>query len=225
MAGLDPAIQRRRKNGFRTKARLDQSERWTMPRHQELDVIAKKSRARPASPRPRPTSPVNGAGGKTGCRDDSGAPRLVPGRHKFFYTRLSDGSAAKLARRRLQLLLPGLVVFPIANGARDHAHVTAFQSGFRRAGGIVARRGATGLRPGPGRSLAGRQRHLRQPAPPQLRSIAPPRPIANPRLPVRRHRPAPSCCGWTASPIPRCWSACPWPGRPTRTPATLPRPL
>jgi len=29
----------------------------------------KKSRARPASPRSRPTSPVNGAGGITGCRN------------------------------------------------------------------------------------------------------------------------------------------------------------
>src|SRR5437660_1342491 len=33
-----------------------------------------KSRARPASPRSRPTSPVNGAGGITGCLDDSDAP-------------------------------------------------------------------------------------------------------------------------------------------------------
>src|SRR4029077_17420014 len=33
-----------------------------------------KSRARLASPQPRPTSPVNGAGGITGCRDDAQSP-------------------------------------------------------------------------------------------------------------------------------------------------------
>jgi hypothetical protein len=44
----------------------------------------KKSRARPASPRSRPTSPVNGAGGITGCRNDSEAPLVVPGPEIFF---------------------------------------------------------------------------------------------------------------------------------------------
>jgi hypothetical protein len=38
------------------------------------DGKIKKSRARLASPQPRPTSPVNGAGGITGCRDDAQAP-------------------------------------------------------------------------------------------------------------------------------------------------------
>jgi hypothetical protein len=43
-----------------------------------------KSKARPASPRSRPTSPVNGAGGITGCRNDSEAPGVVPGSKTFF---------------------------------------------------------------------------------------------------------------------------------------------
>ena len=42
-----------------------------------------KSRARLASPQPRPTSPVNGAGGITGCRDDSKPPESFPGPQNF----------------------------------------------------------------------------------------------------------------------------------------------
>ena len=57
-----------------------------------LQGLEQKSRARPASPRSRPTSPVNGAGGITGCRDDSEAPESVPAVQKFFRTRLSDRS-------------------------------------------------------------------------------------------------------------------------------------
>jgi hypothetical protein len=44
----------------------------------------KKSRARPASPRSRPTSPVNGAGGITGCFDDSEAPKSFQPVQNFF---------------------------------------------------------------------------------------------------------------------------------------------
>ena len=43
-----------------------------------------KSRARLASPQPRPASPVNGAGGMTGCRDDAEAHGIVPDRYVFF---------------------------------------------------------------------------------------------------------------------------------------------
>src|SRR6266436_6686937 len=56
-------------------------------------ISGEKSRARPASPRSRPTSPVNGAGGITGCRDDSEPPELGPAALKNFRTRLSDRSA------------------------------------------------------------------------------------------------------------------------------------
>src|SRR5437879_278937 len=37
----------------------------------------KKSRARLASPQPRPTSPVNGAGGLTGCRDSAAPTQTI----------------------------------------------------------------------------------------------------------------------------------------------------
>src|SRR5260370_34995476 len=37
-----------------------------------------KSRARLASPQSRPTAPVNGAGGMTGCRNDAQAPDSFP---------------------------------------------------------------------------------------------------------------------------------------------------
>jgi hypothetical protein len=47
-------------------------------------ISRRKSRARLASPQPRPTAPVNGAGGITGCRDDSQAPRVVPAPGKIF---------------------------------------------------------------------------------------------------------------------------------------------
>jgi len=47
-------------------------------------VILDKSRARLASPQPRPTSPVNGAGGITGCRNDAKPPGLVPRSRIFF---------------------------------------------------------------------------------------------------------------------------------------------
>src|SRR5882757_2593981 len=60
--------------------------------------IDEKSRARPASPRSRPTSPVNGAGGITGCRNDSEAPGVVPSVPKYFRTRLSDRGACDLDR-------------------------------------------------------------------------------------------------------------------------------
>jgi hypothetical protein len=43
-----------------------------------------KSRARLASPQPRPTSPVNGAGGKTGCQDYADAPDLFRTPPNFF---------------------------------------------------------------------------------------------------------------------------------------------
>src|ERR1700728_4879783 len=51
----------------------------------------KKSRARLASPQPRPTSPVNGAGGMTGCRENAAVSKIVPDHQDFFGTRLSDG--------------------------------------------------------------------------------------------------------------------------------------
>jgi Membrane transport protein len=44
----------------------------------------KKSRVRPASPRSHPTSPVNGAGGITGCQDYSEPPGVVPVSRKYF---------------------------------------------------------------------------------------------------------------------------------------------
>src|SRR6266436_5046000 len=44
----------------------------------------RKSRARLASPQPRPTSPVNWGRGITGCRDDAQAPGLVPALRIFF---------------------------------------------------------------------------------------------------------------------------------------------
>jgi hypothetical protein len=44
----------------------------------------KKSRVRPASPRSHPTSPVNGAGGITGCRDDSEPPESFPRPENIF---------------------------------------------------------------------------------------------------------------------------------------------
>src|SRR6476660_9959228 len=49
----------------------------------DLQSIRKKSSARPASPRSRPTSPVNGAGGITGCREDSEPPSGVPCQLKY----------------------------------------------------------------------------------------------------------------------------------------------
>jgi hypothetical protein len=55
-----------------------------------LYAFQKKSRARLASPQPRPTSPVNGAGGITGCWKDARAPSVVPVLRIFFRTRLSD---------------------------------------------------------------------------------------------------------------------------------------
>jgi hypothetical protein len=56
----------------------------------EKQTAKKESRAQLASPQPRPTSPVNGAGGMTGCYDYAQALRsfLLPG--TFFRTRLSD---------------------------------------------------------------------------------------------------------------------------------------
>jgi hypothetical protein len=79
-----------------------------------------KSRARPASPRSRPTSPVNGAGGITGCRDDSQAPGLVPASVKFFRTRLSDD-------RQPDRNGFVRVVFVIAMGRGTSQHVRVFQ--------------------------------------------------------------------------------------------------
>jgi len=55
-----------------------------------INPVAEKSRARLASPQPRPTSPVNGAGGITGCRNDAHAPGVVPPPANNFCTRLSD---------------------------------------------------------------------------------------------------------------------------------------
>jgi hypothetical protein len=57
-----------------------------------LADILQKSRARLASPQPRPTSPVNGAGGITGCWKDARAPESFPSPRIFFHTRLSDSS-------------------------------------------------------------------------------------------------------------------------------------
>ena len=74
----------------------------------------KKSRARLASPQPRPTSPVNGAGGITGCRDDAQAPRVVPATANFFSTRLSDRPILEPRGSRR-------VIRPIAMGRRTMA--------------------------------------------------------------------------------------------------------
>ena len=73
----------------------------------------KKRRARLASPQPRPTSPVNGAWGKTGCLDYAEAPKLVPVAANYFtnyfspplefpQTQLSDG---RWENRRVRLTL------------------------------------------------------------------------------------------------------------------------
>jgi hypothetical protein len=51
---------------------------------QLTDLVEKKSRARLASPQPRPTSPVNGAGGITGCQYDAQASESFPGLDYFF---------------------------------------------------------------------------------------------------------------------------------------------
>ncbi|MGC2178792.1 MAG: hypothetical protein WA650_11265, partial [Bradyrhizobium sp.] len=57
---------------------------------QETEIIVfsqgprNKSGARLASPQPRPTSPVNGAGGITGCGKDARAERSFQPRITFF---------------------------------------------------------------------------------------------------------------------------------------------
>jgi hypothetical protein len=47
-------------------------------------ISAEKSRARLASPQPRPASPVNGAGGITGCQKDSQPKRSFQPGGAFF---------------------------------------------------------------------------------------------------------------------------------------------
>ena len=55
-----------------------------LSKRRKINRMINKSRARLASPQPRPTSPVNGAGGKTGCQDDAQATAFVPGTQYFF---------------------------------------------------------------------------------------------------------------------------------------------
>jgi len=54
----------------------------------------KKSRARLASPQPRPASPVNGAGGITGCGDDAQVQKSFQPGSAFFEFFLKRGGAA-----------------------------------------------------------------------------------------------------------------------------------
>jgi len=89
-----------------------------------LRLLEQKSRARLASPQSRPTSPVNGAGGITGCRDDSQAPGVVPAVPNFFCTRLSEGGFPEPCR------FPR-VVLVIAMGRGTNEHVTDITWNFR----------------------------------------------------------------------------------------------
>jgi hypothetical protein len=49
-------------------------------------ISIQKSRARLASPQPRPTSPVDGAGGMTGCHDDASPAESFLGVQKNLHT-------------------------------------------------------------------------------------------------------------------------------------------
>ena len=63
----------------------------------KLRNIPKKSGARLASPQPRPASPVNGAGGITGCRNDSRPKKsFQQGRTFFQFFREGGGWTTKL---------------------------------------------------------------------------------------------------------------------------------
>ena len=70
--------------GFRQDESAQSDQRDGNAATSGIDVIRAKSRARLASPQSRPTSPVNGAGGKTGCLDDAQAPELGSRRLKIF---------------------------------------------------------------------------------------------------------------------------------------------
>src|ERR1700709_2325325 len=70
-----------------------------------------------------PTSPVNGAGEITGCRDYAERPESFLPASNFFPTRLSDcGFPNRVASSR--------VVVPIANGARDRLPCHRFPKQF-----------------------------------------------------------------------------------------------
>jgi hypothetical protein len=79
----DYGIRGRVDRNINRKRRMDlQCLCWAGDRCKMIEKT--KSRARPASPRSRPTSPVNGAGGITGCRDDSDATESFQSAQNIF---------------------------------------------------------------------------------------------------------------------------------------------
>ena len=113
---------------------------------QNLRKPKQKSRARLAPPQPRPTSPVNGAGGITGCRNDSQAPGEFQS-VEFFFTRLSDERPPNPA-------VP-LCWFRDRHGARDQPTCHRFPGGIFAAFAVSLTLGAVPL--ALGRDLYGAQ--------------------------------------------------------------------
>ena len=164
----------------------------------------KKSRARLASPQPRPTSPVNGAGGMTGCRDYAQSPRTRSRRRKIFLrTRLSDRRIREPAGSGSRCVLRS----PWGEGTTDMSQI--IQRNFRRDSAVsldALARCAWGRDPrsGSGRSAS----RARSPTGSQHQPRRQGRSRAR-RGPVGGADPDDFASAAWSCPIPRSWSAFP----------------